>query len=374
MSVSSTDKELLAPDNCAVIFIDHEAQMFFGVANMDRQDLLNNVLVLGKAAKIFGVPVILTAVEAKGFSGNITPQLLELFADQTPIERSSMNAWDSNEFIAAVKKTGRKNVILAALWSEVCLAMPALPALTDGYAVYAVVDASGGASAVAHDAAIRRIEQAGGVSMTALQVLLELQRDWARKERGHGGREGALRRLRPGRRKLRHDGSQSSGQPEALRMTTLSHQGCCWSAPCTKRTTLITMKRMTNLILPKGTTPRQPAFLIRYNGRQNGECNLVAERHFQLLTEWRNDDDDGGHRVSEPVISAKKCLTTQRLPVADQSSHIGLRVPSTAEMGPGGRRQGGLTNCHPTKQREFALVFFQSFEGSVRSDSSRRSS
>lgn len=182
MSVSSTDKGLLTPNNCAVIFIDHQPQMFFGVASMDRQDLLNNLVLLAKAAKIFGVPVILTAVESKAFSGNITPQLLDVFPDQTPIERSSMNAWDSKEFVSAVKKTARRNLLIAALWSEVCLAMPALQALTDGYAVYAVEDASGGASLVAHAAAIRRIEQAGAVSVTALQVLLEFQRDWARKE------------------------------------------------------------------------------------------------------------------------------------------------------------------------------------------------
>ena len=182
MSASSTDKGLLTPENGVVIFIDHQPQMFFGVASMDRQDVLNNVLVLAKAAKIFGLPVILTAVESKGFSGNITPQLLDVFPDQTPIERSSMNAWDSKDFVAAVKKTGRKNLIIAALWSEVCLAMPALQALTDGYAVYAVEDACGGTSLVAHNAAIRRIEQAGAVSVTALQVLLEFQRDWARKE------------------------------------------------------------------------------------------------------------------------------------------------------------------------------------------------
>jgi len=182
MSVSSTDKGLLTPDNCMVIFIDHQPQMFFGVASMDRQELLNNVLVLAKAAKIFGVPTILTAVESKNFSGNITPQLLDVFPDRTPIERSSMNAWEDRQFVSAVEKTGRKNLVIAALWSEVCLAMPALQALTDGYAVYAVEDASGGTSPVAHAAAIRRIEQAGAVSVTALQLLLEFQRDWAKKE------------------------------------------------------------------------------------------------------------------------------------------------------------------------------------------------
>jgi nicotinamidase-related amidase len=182
MSVSSTDKGLLTPGNCVVIFIDHQPQMFFGVTNIDRQNLINNVLVLAKAAKIFAVPVILTAVESKAFCGNITPQLLDVFPDRTPLERSTMNAWEDHRFVAAVGKTGRKNLIIAALWSEVCLAMPALQALTDGFAVYAVEDASGGTSRMAHAAAIRRIEQAGAVSVTALQVLLEFQRDWARRE------------------------------------------------------------------------------------------------------------------------------------------------------------------------------------------------
>jgi len=182
MSLSSTDKGLLTPDNCAVIFIDHQPQMFFGVANIDRQDLLNNVLVLAKAAKIFGVPVILTAVESGEFCGNITPQLLDLFPNQTPIERSSLNAWENKELAAAVKSTARNNFLIAALWSETCLVFPALQMLEEGYGVYAVEDASGGTSKAAHDAAIRRIEQAGAVSLTALQVLLEFQRDWARKE------------------------------------------------------------------------------------------------------------------------------------------------------------------------------------------------
>lgn len=181
MSVDSTDNGLLTPDNCAVIFIDHQPQMFFGVANIDRQDLLNNVLVLAKAAKIFDAPVILTAVESKGFSGNITPQLLDLFPNHQPIERSSMNAWDSAEFVAAVKRTGRKNLLIAALWSEACLVFPALQMLQAGYFIYAVENASGGTSRVAHDAAIRRVEQAGCVSVTSLQILLEFQRDWSKR-------------------------------------------------------------------------------------------------------------------------------------------------------------------------------------------------
>ncbi|MGA8654897.1 MAG: isochorismatase family protein [Chthoniobacterales bacterium] len=182
MSLSSTDKGLLTPDNCAVIFIDHQPQMFFGVANIDRQDLLNNVLVLAKAAKIFRVPVILTAVESEVFSGNITPQLLDLFPNQTLIERSNLNSWENKELITAVKSTARNNFLIAALWSETCLVFPALQMLEEGYGIYAVEDASGGTSKAAHDAAIRRIEQAGAVSLTAFQVLLEFQRDWSRKE------------------------------------------------------------------------------------------------------------------------------------------------------------------------------------------------
>ena len=129
-----------------------------------------------------GSPVVLTAIESEDFKGDLFPELLELFPEETPIERSTMNSWDSADFVAAVKKTGRRNLVIAALWTEVCLAMPALQALTDGYFVFAVEDASGGMSLVAHHAALRRIEQAGAVSVTALQVLLEFQRDWARNE------------------------------------------------------------------------------------------------------------------------------------------------------------------------------------------------
>ncbi len=174
--------ELLNPQNSAVIFIDHQPQMTFGVASIDRQTLFNNVILLAKAAKIFNVPTILTTVETKSFSGNMWPQLLDIFPGREPIERSSMNSWEEPKFVAAVAATGRKKLVMAALWTEVCLAFPALEALKAGYEVYAVEDASGGTSITAHNAAMRRIEQAGVVPVTALQVLLEYQRDWARKE------------------------------------------------------------------------------------------------------------------------------------------------------------------------------------------------
>ena len=182
MSMSSTDKGLLTPANCAIIFIDHQPQMFFDGAEMDWADLLKNVLVLAKAAKMFGVPVILTAVESGEFNGRIAPQLLALFPDQPVIRRSSMNAWDDPCFVAAVRKTGRKNFLMAGLLSDACVAFPALQMLEEGYGIYAVKDASRGTNQAAHDTALRRVEQAGGVSLTALQALLEFQRDWARVE------------------------------------------------------------------------------------------------------------------------------------------------------------------------------------------------
>lgn len=182
MSVSSTDKGLLTPDNCAVIFIDYQPQLFLGGADSDWTELLTNALLLARTAKMFAVPVILTAVECEGFDGALAPQLLAQFPDQPIIQRSSMNAWDDPGFVAAVRETGRRNFILAGLWSEACVAFPALQMLEEGFGVYAVKDASRGTNPAAQDTALRRVEQAGGVSVTALQVLLEFQRDWARAE------------------------------------------------------------------------------------------------------------------------------------------------------------------------------------------------
>jgi nicotinamidase-related amidase len=175
-------RELLTPQNSTLIFIDHQPQMAFGVTSIDRQLLKNNVTALAKTGKLFKVPTILTSVETQSFSGYLWPELLSVFPDQIPIERSSMNSWEDGKFVEAVKKTGRKKLIIAALWTEVCLAFPALEALEAGYEVYFVTDASGGTSKEAHDMAVQRMIQAGAVPVTWQQVLLEWQRDWARKE------------------------------------------------------------------------------------------------------------------------------------------------------------------------------------------------
>jgi nicotinamidase-related amidase len=173
---------LLTPDNCTMIFIDHQPQMTFGVTSIDRQSLLNNTVALAKAAKLFKVPTILTSVETKSFSGYIWPQLREVFPDKQPIERTSMNSWEDANFRQEVEHLGRNKLVIAALWTEVCLAMPAIQAMEAGYEVYAVEDASGGTSKSAHDMAMLRVVQAGAVPVTWQQVMLEWQRDWARKE------------------------------------------------------------------------------------------------------------------------------------------------------------------------------------------------
>lgn len=174
--------ELLNPQNSAVIFIDHQPQMAFGVANIDRQQLKNNTVGLAKAAKIFNVPTIYTSVETESFSGYIWPELLAVHPESTPIERTSMNSWEDPKFVEAVKATGRKKLVMAALWTEVCLNFPTLMAIEAGYEVYIVTDASGGTSVDAHERSIDRMVQAGAIPVTWQQVLLEYQRDWSRKE------------------------------------------------------------------------------------------------------------------------------------------------------------------------------------------------
>ncbi|AYF90627.1 MULTISPECIES: hydrolase [unclassified Pseudomonas] len=175
-------RELLNPTNSALILIDHQPQMAFGVQSIDRQQLKNNTVALAKSAKIFNVPTILTSVETESFSGYIWPELLGVFPGQQPIERTSMNSWEDEKFVAAVKATGRKKLIMAALWTEVCLTFPALEAIEAGYEVYIVTDASGGTSKEAHDMSVQRMIQAGAIPVTWQQVLLEYQRDWSKKE------------------------------------------------------------------------------------------------------------------------------------------------------------------------------------------------
>ena len=195
-----TDAGLITADNSALVFIDHQPQMSFGVASgIDRQLLVNNVLLLAKGAKEFGVPVILTTVETESFSGPMWPQLLDVFPDQKPIERTGMNSWDTPAFRDAIKATGKKNILLSGLWTEVCITWPTLNMLAEGYNIYVVDDACAGTSPAAHEAALCRMTQAGAVRMTTVATVLEFQRDWAKRDhynalmdifREHGGAYG----------------------------------------------------------------------------------------------------------------------------------------------------------------------------------------
>jgi nicotinamidase-related amidase len=177
-----SEKGLLTPDNCVVALIDLQPQMLFGVANFDRQTVIEMNVLLAKAARVFDVPVVLTTVETKGFSGNLWPQIEAVFPDRTPIERSSMNSWDDPDFVGAVERTGRRKIVLAGLWTETCVALATVQALHDGYEVYVVEDCCGDVSQLAHENAMKRVVQAGAKPVTALSVLLEWQRDWAAKD------------------------------------------------------------------------------------------------------------------------------------------------------------------------------------------------
>ena len=174
--------QLYTPEDSAIVFIDHQPQMTFGVANIDRATLINNVTLLAKVAKEFNVPAVLTAVETESFSGYVWPELLDVFPGQPVIERTSMNSWDDAGFRQAVEATGRKNILVCGLWTEVCVTWPTIEMLGAGYNIYVVEDACGATSSAAQDAALSRMVQAGATRVTTMPALLEWQRDWARKE------------------------------------------------------------------------------------------------------------------------------------------------------------------------------------------------
>lgn len=175
-------QKLYTPEDAAIVFIDHQPQMLFGVANIDRATLINNVTLLAKVAKEFKVPTVLTAVETESFSGYVWPQLLDVFPGQPVVERSSMNSWDDGGFRQAIEVTGRKNIIMTGLWTEVCVTWPTIEMLGAGYNVYVVEDCCGATSQAAHDAALSRMVQAGAVRLTTIPALLEFQRDWKNRE------------------------------------------------------------------------------------------------------------------------------------------------------------------------------------------------
>ena len=175
--------DLLTPKNAALIIIDYQPVQVNSIASMDRQLLVNNIVGVAKIGLAYGLPIVHSTVNVKtGLNKPPIVQLRRVLKDLPTIDRTSINSWEDVEFVQAVKATGRKKLIMTALWTEACLTFPALDALREGYEVYPVVDAVGGTSVEAHQAALRRIEQAGGKPISWTQLLCELQRDWQRKD------------------------------------------------------------------------------------------------------------------------------------------------------------------------------------------------
>jgi nicotinamidase-related amidase len=174
---------LLTPQNTALLVIDYQPGQFAAVSSMDRDLLLENIVSTAKITKLFGLPIVHSTINVtSGLAEPTVPELAELLIDNPPIDRTSINAWEDADFLSAVRATGRRKLILCALWTEMCMAFPALDALREGYEVYPVVDAIGGTSEEAHRAALERVVQAGAQPVTWIPLGGELQRDWARTE------------------------------------------------------------------------------------------------------------------------------------------------------------------------------------------------
>ncbi|MDX3934055.1 hydrolase [Stenotrophomonas sp.] len=173
---------LLSPTDHALVLIDFQSQMAFATHTIDISALRNNVSLIAKGAAGFKVPVVLTTVAEKSFSGPMFPELPSIFPNQTVYDRTSMNTWEDQPVIDEINRIGKQRLVLAGLWTSVCIVGPALSALDQGFEVYVITDACGDVSVEAHERAVSRMVQAGAVPMTSVQYLLELQRDWARGE------------------------------------------------------------------------------------------------------------------------------------------------------------------------------------------------
>lgn len=174
---------LLTPENSAFIIIDYQPIQVSSIRSVDKRELVFNIVSTAKAAVNYGLPIIHSTVNVQsGRNKPPIPEIQEVLGHLPTYDRTTINSWEDVEFKAAVEATGRKKLIMTALWTEACLAFPALDALAEGYEVYVVADAVGGTSVQAHEAALRRIEQAGGKLISKTQLYCELQRDWNREE------------------------------------------------------------------------------------------------------------------------------------------------------------------------------------------------
>jgi nicotinamidase-related amidase len=177
---AKTDR-LLTPQNAALVIIDYQPVQVSSIQSMSKRTLVANITAVARTAKLFALPTVIATVNvATGRNQPTIHQISEVFPDVVPIDRTSINAWEDADFVAAIRNTGRKKLIMTALWTEVCLVHPALDALQEGFEVYPVVDAVGGTSREAHDAGLRRLVQAGAQPTSWVQLICELQRDWNR--------------------------------------------------------------------------------------------------------------------------------------------------------------------------------------------------
>ena len=178
---------LITPQNSALVLIDYQPSQFAAVRSMDGDLLLKNIVSTVKLANLFGVPIVHSTVNVATGRGKPTvPALAELLTDDPPIDRTALNAWEDVDFLNAVRATGRRKLVFCALWTEICMAFPALDALREGYEIYPVVDAIGGTSVDAHRAGLERVTQAGGQPISWVSLACELQRDWARGDTVEG--------------------------------------------------------------------------------------------------------------------------------------------------------------------------------------------
>jgi nicotinamidase-related amidase len=174
---------LITPDNAAFLLIDYQPAQIGAVRSMDTALLLKNAVSTVRIIKTFGVPVVHSTVNVTSGRGQPTlPDLAALLAEDKPLDRTTVNSWEDIEFLRAVHATGRRKLIICALWTEICMAFTALDALHEGYEVYPVVDAIGGTSPEAHRAGLERVTQAGGKPVSWVSLACELQRDWARED------------------------------------------------------------------------------------------------------------------------------------------------------------------------------------------------
>ena len=179
-AIAAAAKNLLTPDDHLLVLIDHQSQMAFPVRSIDIALLRTNTGLVSKAAAGFAVPTLLTSVAMASFSGPLFPEIAEVFPDAQVTDRTTMNAWEDANVIARVNQAGRQKLVIAGLWTSVCIVGPVLSALEQGFQVYVITDACGDVSDEAHERAVQRMLQAGAQPLTSLQYLLELQRDWAR--------------------------------------------------------------------------------------------------------------------------------------------------------------------------------------------------